>query len=1263
MSYLKPNTAGVYDIPSLNASRQLYVRGLPFETYIGQLEGVDQFEQSEVDELKLLVQYLNTSGLSSEWIVDNQNKNQDLKSLITALETKLANIDTTALSQTSVLTNDNRNSVLKSRLDTTDSSLTDLTSQLAVTDASLNTLTGNLAVTDASLNTLKGRVDGHDGTLATLNSRTQYLTSGVGDDNTDPRHPSYLQIGVFDRQKRLIRLSTGACSFNLINDSLTQLDTAYYTDNSITFGCLSGMIQSTSYIQKIQADIIELSAITGFGVQSDSTIKIGQGGSLIEIGSIDTPEIGWTNTRIYIGKRSLTKNTATHIRGNVYIGDSRFEGMAVTNAFTWANLIALIPTNGLPLWVASAILTSAIPNFVYSDLWAMKGTTTKDGDVETTTGAKLKSLTIYDPEITIDILPKVTTFLAKGDISETTLWGSIRQQTFNGEILLRNNNIASTNIDWLLTDSMDKVNALKISNNDIELIAGAGALNSEIRISNTTKGPIRFRSGTATGLQANAHDAMKILGDQASTQVVIAGNNSPSGYDTTSKLLVDHQNLANGIKVTNHQDALITRIDYNNVNTPSLTLQTNFTGTTTKSLYLNSSDKLMYAGAEVTPVTGITAGQNITINNNNGNYTINSQGGVNGGSGLIYILVGPTADAVYTGANFVTQTLTATDVYTADGQKSIKLTSYSAATTYNLVIHRGLINLTANPILKGTYEYVPYITYFANVAADIYCDLYFYATAGSNGLMSKLTFTNVISTGFIHVGEYAQTGTWDVSLYQFEFKFTDIEFPNINYLGSNVVIRCQLIDDAASVLYTFPDVTKTSASNGTVLSIASITFTAGTTQTITQGFLYTGKKLRWKVSVVSGSAGCYFSQPTSGGVNSMAFRISSGTYTTPLALNTSNPTALDYTTAFMKQYELLFSLNEFDLSMFPLNAPYFETRLNFVQPSGATNNHYVEVFFNDGSLSHVHTALNSSTTTPSLYQTMLASRLMPDNISSTNGIGIHMGGGSIQGIGTLVDNNGLAYNVKSIVAGTGVTVSNNGGAVTVSSTGGGNTVHNLYWTGANNKVTFTLPSSVNLIANKVRGVFRLTLRGGGTNASINYPLFLMNNTHTYPTSNATQNQYTQYRRQSTTNSYPMPNYADVYLVPAAGGNGGMSVYDSFQEAETISGLSALANTGTSFFLNIHFEVSMAYDVHTDSKRSFLAHGECHLIHRDPGGSLGRFEKWNFVREHAYSDTTALTHLGFASYSTMTGGSIYGANLLYEVVPYGSAVQQTGAGTN
>jgi hypothetical protein len=556
---IRPGNDGIIDLPGLNVSSVLYIKGKKFEDYITELVIEDQFEQAEITELKLLVQYLDTSGLNSAWLVDNQNKNQELKTAITALQTKLAQIDTTALTLPSVLTNDNRNSVLKTRL------------------------------------------DGHDGNLGDLFGKTRYVSSVIGT-NTAPKSASDFQVSIADREKRRIYMTTGVNQISMINDSTNQATQGENTDNQIIISAQNGMVQTQGYLNSIRGgDTIEITGSAGMGVQTSPNIKIGNKGAQILIGSEDTPELNQTNTVIKIGKRTITRNTETQLRGNILTTDARFTDLTTSPALTFAQLGALITTTGMPAYISSSILTSVVPNFSYSDLWSQKGVATKDGDVETTTTPKMKGYSVYDSTVDIDILPKVQTFLAKGDISETTLLGSIRQQTFNGEILLRNNNIVATNIDWALTDAMDKVNALKLSNNDVELIAGAGANNSQLRISNTcTNGKMRFRMGSG-GLQSNSHDALAIYNDPAAStsQVLIAGNNVPTNYDTQSKILVDHQFLNNGIKVTKQGEGLITRINHNNINTPSLTLQTNWGGATANSLYLNASNQLMYNGSQV----------------------------------------------------------------------------------------------------------------------------------------------------------------------------------------------------------------------------------------------------------------------------------------------------------------------------------------------------------------------------------------------------------------------------------------------------------------------------------------------------------------------------------------------------------------------------------------------------------------------------------------------------------------------------------------
>ena len=939
---------------------RLYINGVRFRDYVQSLISEDQLEQQEIDHIRNLLTYLDTSALTQAWVINNDNRNAILKTAIDLINTRLQYYDGTALTESWVVNNDNINSVLKTR------------------------------------------IDGHDTNLTSITNKTRYVSSVQGN-NTEPKVASDFQVNISDRDKRRIYMTTGANQISCINNSLTQSTQGETTDNQIVISAPNGMVQTTGYLNSIRGgDTIEITGYGGMNIQASPNIKIGNKGAQILIGSEDTPEVGQTNTVIKIGKRTITRNTETRLQGNMLIAEARFTELSTSPALTWTNFLALISTNGMPAYIASAILTSAIPNYVYSDFLVMKGAITKDGDLETTTTPKMKGYTVFDSSVGIDILPKVQTFLAKGDISETTLIGSIRQQTFNGEILLRNNNILATNIDWALTDAMDKVNALKLSNNDCEFICGGGANNSQLRISNTcTNGKMRFRMGSG-GLQSNATDALSIYNDPTAgtSQVLIAGNSVPSYYDTNTKLLVDHQFLNNGIRVSKQGIERTTLINNDNINTPSLTLQTNWGGTTTNTLYLNASNQLMYNGTQVGSGT--------------------SSGFQTGG--IIYLLQGPTTSVVYTAANLTTQLLTAGESYVGSAQKSIKLTTYNAGTTYNLYTHRGSINKITNPVIKGIWEYVINLSYSGNQPASVYVDAYFFGDVytGSSSVLRKIYAAgDAVGTGSLGVGQDSFTPYWVINKYQFQFIFTSVEFSLVNYRGVNCVFRCTLEDDLQTVLYTFPDITRTSASSGQNFSVESLTFTAPSQQTITQGFLFTGKKLRFRFRFVSGTSSggfsVFYNQPSAAGVNNLAFRVPSpGSYSTPISLNQTNLKALQFDGPLMREYELSVPIEEFDLTLF--ENPKFDLKFNFIQPSGTTSNHFIEAFFNDGSLSHCHTALNITSSIPSLRQVM--------QVQGDTDVNMYFfGGAGIQNVAFITDTLGITYSVKAITAGSGINVS------------------------------------------------------------------------------------------------------------------------------------------------------------------------------------------------------------------------------------------------
>ena len=355
----------------LNAN-QLYVNGQPFTAYISNLIAEDNLEQAEIDEIKAFLARLDLQITAPNTLtITNENRNSVLKSAIDLLNTRLQYYDGLALSEQWVVNNSNRNEILL------------------------------------------GRINGHDGDLSTLNQKTRYQSSVVGS-NTAPKSPSTFNVTIGDREKRQLLLTTGNNYINCQNDSTNQSEVGNYADNKIQFISQNGMIQSIAHLNSIQSiDKFEITGFGGMGIQSSPNIIIGNKGAQIKIGSEDTPELNSTNTIISIGKRSITKNTETRLQGNIKIVDARFDELTRSQAITWELLGSRIKTIGMPAWILSFILTSSSPNYVFSDLWAMKGNITKDGDVETTQIPKMKGFSVFDSSILdVSILPKVQTFIA-----------------------------------------------------------------------------------------------------------------------------------------------------------------------------------------------------------------------------------------------------------------------------------------------------------------------------------------------------------------------------------------------------------------------------------------------------------------------------------------------------------------------------------------------------------------------------------------------------------------------------------------------------------------------------------------------------------------------------------------------------------------------------------------------------------------------------------------------------------------------------------
>jgi hypothetical protein len=1034
---LKPSNAGVYQINALNVDT-LWVKGVPFEQYITELVAGDQFEQGEIDELKLLVQYLNTSGLSSEWIIDNNNKNQDLKTAITALQTKLANIDTTALTQSSVLTDANRNSVLKTAVDGLVTKLTNIDT---------TALTQSSVLTDDNRNSvLKTRIDGNDGSLSTLTDKTRYiLISSVGNNSANPKTANTFLLSTNNNPSGIhkgdIELLAGLGQIRIKNDTTT-IGANNYTDNQINLQFPGGMISSDARLNRMMgSDKIEIGQL---GAQSSAAINVGGKGAQINIGSSDTPEIGQTNTIITIGKRTLTRNTETYLQGNIYTNEARWENLTVTTGITLANIISLL-SGSAPSYILGAFLTNA-GGFNYSDILHMNLSSPlqKNKDIATATGIVLDSLKIFDTSV-VNVFPKISTYFANGDIVSTQVVGQNITSVFSGQIKLENHNTLNPlDINWAFSQDDEKVNVVDIKGNDgIFIHQGASSNGQPLRIMNSCNGGIELKIGGTSspdfrGRKEHALGGLFLRRAQQLCCAIVKADPDESFLSFKRKTnnptaVVDYRLLVSvdadistqqnhGIVVYSEakhkviDDAAIanstspvyleyTAIDEDNITTPSMTFLGNYTGPTTKTLYTNANSDLMYDGQPVA-VGSIAAS----------------------GGGLNYVISAPNSTTITTPSFIPTTNLTMSETYTSAPLRTATLSVYAANTNYHLVSISGAIPKAANPILSGVYELNQYVNLTANANHTylLYAKLYFNALPdGPLNLINK-TYTSPAGSGATNVlfTEFVPVPNNDLRII-----FDGVVFPTItvNGGGANSTLELAVVKQDGTVIYTFATL---SATNGGAFqrvfpapSPAPLTITASnlTAFRFRLTNLNPTSPVLEQASARDAISASYY-LPSSSVGSSIRMLLHDGT---------SNPTTLAHNTAAIYALSIPLPATPFVITEF--TNPNLTLEEWFIQPTGNTNNHTVALQFNNGGLSHLHTSIASISSVPSLSSVMAVGNSVGTNALNMNNQNI-TSCATITAT-TVTPTNITGWNVKSLTAGSGITAVDNNGTWTITNTG------------------------------------------------------------------------------------------------------------------------------------------------------------------------------------------------------------------------------------
>jgi hypothetical protein len=994
----KANNAGIYNFDNLNA-QTLYIKGKRFEDYINELVFEDQLEQSEINEIKLLLEYLDTTGLNSAWTVTNSNVNETLRASITALQTKLANIDTTALTETSVLNNDNRNSVLKTRLDTAEGDIDGVeTKTRFIVEASV---TGTGDNTFSNYRTRVGPADGVEkgSALVELNMKNA---------------PSGELIGY-----------TIKSNFN--NDS--------YGDNESIYSHRDGRLTLLAHTMRMQAtEQIRIGNFTQYsdGVAS-TAINIGGRGQYVNIGCIDSLTSTGVQTAIQIGQRSdSAQNTSTRLSGNMYLSDARFEDLTKSTPFTVASVVALM-SSGPPSWVLGFF--SGATSFPYSDVWCMKGgfAGNKNGDVETRNGIMLEELYVVNKSV-LNITPKIGFFLAKADYSCTQLIGDHRTQVFEGEIVLRNNNITSSSVDWALSGADDKCNVVNIGGDSGILIhQGASDDGATLRIINSCNGSIKLGL-EETGTKGSAKPALEVMpyDNDGTFQTMTRIGFYPGLFQGTGKvgsyqLEVNQELDRDGIAVATTDIitgvTVVNKINANSINTPgtitgidvvgttsisaptatatSLVINGNYTGNTDARLYKNADNKLMWNGAEV------------------------GAGGVSSG-GITYMI---NVASNITNPNPTPTETIMTAAYSGNAQRTITQAITTNAAFYIAKYTTEVFDEVTNPVLTGLQQLNQYLVWNSqNQVGQLYGQLWFQATAIGFGVLYQRTYASPVTTT---AATFINGTPIPTPKGLYNIKFQRVLFPNINVVVTSgpVVLRYRvegLVSGSWTTLYSMVGLVPPSVSSTT----SNLTISLDESVTLNQT---TPGATAVRLVLFIGSGTGTISQTSAGGADLAAYSLIGLGVNTPALFRTI---LYDGTNAKITiPYSTIPTLVEYDLAIdAPYNvsafaSPTLSTDLYFIQAAGGFANHAIALYFNEGSISHYHSTISPTQTIPTLAQVL--------NSGATASQPINMNTNKISGITSLEGSSNGNWNVKEITAaqGSGISVTPTNGSYAIANAG------------------------------------------------------------------------------------------------------------------------------------------------------------------------------------------------------------------------------------
>jgi len=993
-----PTSGNLYTFPALNAG-VLYINGVRFEDYINQLVFEDQFEQTEITELKQLVQYLNTSGLTSEWIVDNNNKNQDLKTLITALQNKTRFITEASVTGTGDTTTSTYTTSVGPPSEEKGISIIEMKQKNAPEGDFIGyRIKSDFNDDDYDYNeTLHSHPHGRftiDCSTMRLKATEQirignfneYGDSLGGAVNIGGRG-GYVNIGSIDS------LSSGSMSTQIQIGK--QSDTAPNTATRI-----SGNVYLSDARFEDMAKSSSLTASSLFAL-----LKSGLPGYILGFitGSTNLPLSDvWTMA----GGFANTKNGSIETSNKLTIKE-----LYVVNK----DILTITPRIGFFLAKADYSCTQLIGSH---------RTQVFDGEIT----IRNNNITSTDVDWAFtEANDKCNVLSIKGDDGIL-----LHQGASDDEKPITIVNSCRGGIELRLTKGGTKSGGEGLSLLHLPGTISNSGTETFVRIGTYMGGALGTSYGSYA-LEVNQYNGAAGQPETARDGMVIA-KAVFNGVDFDQLLnVINADSINTPGTITGINLVGSTSISTNQATATSLVISGNYTGDTTNRLYKNADGKLFWNGKEL--------GSNL--------------GG--GGGGLEYYI--PLANNVTNPAPSPT-TQFATETYTSSPQRTITQSTTAVATGILMAKYAtGIITKESNPFVEGLQTIQQHLTWNQNnIVGQIYGQTWFQASAsGAGAFIYDRSFTGTTITAGYQVLNgvpiLAPQGLFNLT-------FQSVTFPGIyvdTFSGYSITMKCRL--EAQDLITGNWNILQTSSDT----SSGSITYTLDNqaNQTITFNETFTHNQTskinaptayRMVLFLTSSPANGQIYQQTfagDGGNELIAYKLGS------TAGNTAEMRVLLYDGVNAKQtitHTNTPSLVPIELPISPSYqiGAFNNGRLGFdiymFQPSGSVNaGHQMTFYFGDGTISHIETTINEPPApTPTLAQVL--------NSGATASQPINMNTNKISGITTLEGASNGNWNVKEISAGTNIGRSVTNGNYTITNDA---PVQNIDNTGSNISVSIT----------------------------------------------------------------------------------------------------------------------------------------------------------------------------------------------------------------